>query len=254
MTTVKTVQSLIRAGNLLKQISKGENRLSELSESLKLSKGTIYRLLYTLKELGFVFQDPVSLKYYLGPSILNFVTNPSICHNALISSAYEQMNYLREFTRETVLLHIKSGSQRICIQEVESPENIRYTNGIGFVAPLYVGAAGKLLLASLEEDEIASLLNSITLAAMTPRTITSRRKLLQEVSRVKKQGYATSFGERIAGAACLSVPITNYPVPVALSILGPEYRLSRQRIEDLIEVALKSARTISANLDFHGGA
>ena len=58
MATLKLVNSLMRGGHILKSISRGENKISKISESLNLSKGTTYRLLNTLRELGFVFQDP----------------------------------------------------------------------------------------------------------------------------------------------------------------------------------------------------
>ena len=249
-----TVNSLIRGGNILERISKGENKLSGISESLNLSKGTTYRLLSTLKEINFVVQDPISLKYYLGPSILRFLSNPTVIHSALIVCAFEQMEYLRDLTRETVLLHIRAGVQRMCIEELESPENIKHTNGIGFIAPLYVGAAGKTLLAELEDRQIHLLLNSITLAPITPKSITDQKKLFKEINKIRKQGYAMSLGERIVGGSCLSVPIKDYTIPVALSVLGLENRFNIDEMMDLLEKIKKSAEKISSNLKgFKGG-
>ena len=142
----------------------------------------------------------------------------------------------------------------ICIEEFESPENIKYVNGIGFTAPLYVGAAGKILLAALENQEIHLLLNSITLVPITPRAITDPKKLFKEINKVRKQGYATSFGERVVGASCLSLPINDYSVPAALSVLGLETRLNRDRMMNLLGEMKKSVQKISINLKkFKGG-
>ncbi|MFX0199751.1 MAG: IclR family transcriptional regulator [Candidatus Hodarchaeota archaeon] len=126
------------------------------------------------------------------------------------------MKYLRNVSGETVVLHIRIGVQRICLEELQSVQNIRFTVGKGYIARLYTGSAGKLLIAELKEDELNLLLKYIDLVAVGPNTITDEKFLRKEVKKVRKRGYATSFGERIEGSASISVPVRNYIFPVAL--------------------------------------
>ena len=248
MVNKQTVNSLIRGVNILKSISKGNYRIGEILDDLNLSKGTTHRLLKTLTEVNFVSQDPLSLKYYLGPAILELLSDPMLNHNVLIICASEPMQALRDISNETILLHVRAGLQRVCLEELESHENIKYTNGKGFFAPLYVGAAGKILLASLEDKEINQLLENIDFTPITENTITDLKKLFSEIYKVRSQGYALSFGERVAGSSCASVLVKNYVMPAALSILGPSNRFTRQKIIDLLPKVRESAEKISIKL------
>jgi len=245
----KPVKAVIRSLGVLRSVAKGNNRLREITANTKLGKSTIHRLLATFLDIGFVVQDPISRKYYLGPGILELLADATITHEGLMISAFEEMQYLRDLTRETALLHIRIGLQRVCIEEVESPESIKYTNGRGFVAPLYTGAAGKVLLSELSDDQVSVLLNKMNFVPITQNTIVDKRELLAEILKVREVGYATSFGERAVGSSCVSVPVRNYHVPVALSILGPDNRFSANKIEEYLSEIKEASRRISEKLE-----
>ena len=76
------------------------------------------------------------------------------------------------------------------------------------------------------------------------RMTEQRRVILEELKKVRKQGYAISYGERIIGALAISVPIKGYFFPVALTILGPEQRL-KPKINKLLEEMKERASRIS---------
>jgi IclR family KDG regulon transcriptional repressor len=75
----------------------------------------------------------------------------------------------------------------------------------------------------------------------------SERQLLAQLKEIKRQGFATSTGERINGSTCISVPVNNYTYPTALSILGPTERL-QPRVQEFAEVLKASAKRISDNI------
>ncbi|MCX5917997.1 MAG: hypothetical protein NTX30_15125 [Deltaproteobacteria bacterium] len=135
------------------------------------------------------------------------------------------MKRLREISGETVTIHIRIGTQRICLEEMQANQNIRYGVGKGSVSPIYAGSAGKILLAELTETDRSHLIQNIHLTPVGPHTITDRNGLLREIEKIRKQGYAISSGETLEGAISMSVPIRGYFCPVALSIFGPKFRL-----------------------------
>jgi DNA-binding IclR family transcriptional regulator len=138
--------------------------------------------------------------------------------------------------------------ERICLEELQSLENIKYTAGKGFVAPIYTGSAGKILLSELEENELRLLMKNIHLVPIGPHTITDQEMLLEGLRKVRKQGYATSFGERIPGSASISVPVKNYICPVALSVLGPDNRFFLEVMKGFLNQIKESATRISKRL------
>lgn len=248
MVEPKIVNSIVRAALILQTLSAGNSRIGKISESVNLSKGTTHRLLLTLAKVGFVFQDPLTQGYHLGPGLLQLFSDPILSHNSLISCAFEEMSHLKDLTRETVLLDLRAGLQKVCIEKIDSPENLKYTNEKGFAAPLYVGGGGKVLLSELEDDEIHIILKQISFVPITSNTIIDAEQLRAEIKKVRRQGYATSFGERVPGSSCVSVPVKNYVTPVALSILGPASRFTPKRIMATIEELKQAAGKISDNL------
>jgi DNA-binding IclR family transcriptional regulator len=248
---IKKTNSVLKAIDILRILSEGLDRISELSNKLNISKATTHRILKSLEMSRMVRQDPVTRRYYLGPLILDLASKPIIAHQNLVVSAFEDMKYLRDISRETVVLHIRIGIERICLEELQSFENIKYTAGKGFIAPIYTGSAGKVLLSELKENEIQLLARNLRLDALGPNTITDKQVLLKELEKVRRQGYATSFGERVPGSASISVPIKGYICPVALSVLGPDNRFSLKMMMDVLKEMRESAARISRKL-IHG--
>ena len=248
MSEPKIVNSIVRAALILQTLSNGNSRIGKISQRLNLSKGTTHRLLLTLAKVGFVFQDPLTQGYHLGPGLLQLLADPILSHNSLISCAFGEMRHLNDLTRETVLLDLRAGLQKVCIEKIDSPENLKYTNERGFAAPIYVGGGGKVLLSELKDHEIHMILNQISFVPITPKTILDPEHLWAEIKKVRRRGYATSFGERVPGSSCVSVPVKNYVEPVALSILGPASRFTPKRITETIEQLKQAAGRISENL------
>ncbi len=248
MSNSKIVLSIPKAIRILKSLSNGVDRVSDLAEALELSKSTTHRLLRSLEQCSMVKQDPISRRYYLGPLIIDLASKPIITHRNLTTCAFEDMNYIRDLSRETVVLYIRMGHEKICIEEFQSLEDIRYTIGKGFVAPIYTGSSGKILLSELKNNELQLLLRNLRLESFTPNTITDKKILLNELRKIRRQGYAMSFGERVKGASSISVPISNYVCPVALSIMGPDNRFSLNKMMEILPVTKERAIHISKKL------
>lgn len=146
-------------------------------------------------------------------------------------------------SNETAVLHIRIGTQRICLEEMQSNQSTKYIVGKGSVSPIYAGSAGKILLSELGEKELDLLLENINFVSVGPNTITDRKVLIEELNKIRKTGYAISSGETLEGAISISVPIKGYFCPVALSIFGPKFRLE-PRIMDLKKEMEMSAKRI----------
>ena len=114
MPSPNIVNSVLKSGEILRVLSDGVDRISDLSNRLNLSKSTTHRFLKSLEIAGFVTQDPVTRRYYLGSLILNLASKPIIAHQKLTVSSFDEMKYLRDLSRETVVLHVRTGLERIC--------------------------------------------------------------------------------------------------------------------------------------------
>lgn len=242
------MDSLTRGINILKALSEGKHRLSEIAESLNLSKGTVYRFLKSFEKLGVVIQDPLTRLYHLGPMLLELTSQPVVAHQSLVICSSEEMERLRNLTCETVVLYIRVGLRRLCLEQLASSESIKYSTRRGYAAPIYTGSAGKILLSEMKEEEFKVIFKNLNLIALTQNTIVDKGQLLTEIQRAGRLRYATSFGEAIVGAASVSVAIRGYITQVALTVLGPDNRLNRKKIMEILSELKRSSESISNNL------
>lgn len=243
------VRSVVRAVDILMALTDGPQTLTAVCETANLSKATGHRLLASLAYRQLVLQDASTGRYVLGPGCFRFVDVLSRGLGGLGMLARDALERLRDESGETATLHIRVGGQRICVAELPSPHALRYTAGTGSTAPVHVGSAGKVLLAFLDEPERARILDG-QLESITEFTITDREDLSCELDTIRTQGWAMSRGERVIGAAAVSVPVfdgESRPL-AALSLLGPESRMTEDRMPSLCELALGAAQDISHRL------
>ena len=236
--------SIMKSGEILGYLSGGVNKISDLSIKIGLSKSSTHRLLKSLEASRLVVQDPLTRQYFLGPRIFELASQPLCAHENLILAAAEGMKQLRDSSGETVGLYVRIGLERICLEEVPSPQNIKHLVGKGRVLPLYAGSSGKVLLAGLDDDELHTVLSHLTLRRVTHNTPTRKQELRNELDRVRREGYATSFSEAVLGGASICVPIKGYVCPVALAVMGPDNRFTGDVMMELLDDLRRVAERI----------
>jgi DNA-binding IclR family transcriptional regulator len=228
-------------------------RLIEISQRLGLHKSTAHRLLSLLKKKGLVVIDPTTQLYSLGPALVELAWIV-LRQQDLRSLCRPYLEHLRQATNETVSLNIRMGNKRVCIEELPSDQEVKYSQAMGLTAPLHVGAPGKALLAFLSPDESERVLVTLTLESLTPETITTLDTLRTELDKTRARGYAVSVGERSPWAAAVAAPIrdrSGQPI-VAVSVLGPSHRLNAKVLKELGGQVIKVAREISVALGYSG--
>jgi IclR family acetate operon transcriptional repressor len=223
-------------------------RLTDISQRLGLHMSTTHRLLSLLKKKRLITADATSQLYSLGPGVVELAWIILRQQQDLRTLCAPYLERLRQATNETVSLYIRMGDCRVCIEELESGQEIKYSQTVGLTAPLHVGAPGKVLLAFLPPAELEALLAIVPLTAVTPHTITDREQLLEELAIVRQRGYAVSVGERSPWASAAAAPIWDWSgkTIAALSVLGPSHRLTSEVLpalgQQVQQVALEVSR------------
>ena len=226
-------------------------RLVDISQRLGLHKSTAHRLLSLLKKKGLVVVDRTTQLYSLGPALVELAWIV-LRQQDLRSLCRPYLEQLRQATNETVSLNIRMGNRRVCIEELPSDQEVKYSQAMGLTAPLHVGAPGKALVAFLPADERERVLATLTWEPLTPETITDLDALRAELDRTRVRGYAVSIGERSPWAAAVAAPIRDRSgqTLVAVSVLGPSHRLTAKVLKELGGQVIKVAREISAALGY----
>jgi DNA-binding IclR family transcriptional regulator len=226
-------------------------RLVDICQRLGLHKSTAHRLLSLLKKKGLVVVDPTTQLYSLGPALVELAWIV-LRQQDLRSLCRPYMEQLRQATNETVSLNIRMGNKRVCIEELQSDQEVKYSQTFGLTAPLEVGAPGKTLLAFMPDDELERVLDTLTFTPLTPDTITDRGALRDELAVTRARGYAVSVGERSPWAAAVAAPIRDRSSQTiaAIGVLGPSHRLTSKVLKELGAQVTKVAKEISTALGY----
>ena len=246
-----TVDAAAKALELLSVFSYREPRLSlaDLAARTGIPRATAFRLLSTLEQAGFLVKDHGA--YQLG--IKCFVLGNIVAGGLdLRDTAHPHLVALRDTTRETTQIAILDHWQVVYLERVISPYPVGLMRSrAGAILPAYCTALGKTLLAYMPEAEVEAWATTQKFPALTPRTITSARRLLKELRVIRERGYAIDDEERERGARCLAAPIRNHhgDVVAAISVAGPIDRLPQELVgSDVAEAVVAAARAISIDL------
>ena len=106
-----------------------------------MSKSTAHRLLKTLEECGLVFQDPLSLKYFLGPLIIKLSSDPTLTHQHLILCAYDEMRFFTGHKRRNRSNFLPISTNKLCLEEIDTTQSIKYIVEKGASFPFIRGVS-----------------------------------------------------------------------------------------------------------------
>ena len=246
-----TVDAAAKALELLSVFSFREPRLSlaELAKRTGIPRATAFRLLSTLEQSGFL--DKVHGAYQLG--IKCFVLGNIVAGGLdLRETARPHLAALREATSETTQIAILDHWQVVYLERMLSPLSVGYMRSrAGAILPAYCTGLGKALLAFRPEAEVAAWAATQKFTALTPRTITTARRLMKELAAIRERGYGLDLEEREKGVTCIAAPIFNHTgdVVAAISVAGPTERMPRELVgSDIVAAVVAAARSISIDL------
>jgi len=221
--------------------------LSRLAARLGYGKASLSKILGTLAREGFVRQDPLTGRFHLSWRLLALafghaerVGMPAICVPILQALADE--------TDELVQLAVVEAGEVLFVAKAEGPgQQIRMLPLVGLVAPAHATAAGKIWLAHLPEAEARAVLTRQGLRRLTPRTITSRGKLLVQLREARARGYAIVDEELVEGGRAAAAPIlVGGRVVGAVAVSGPTFRLSLAKLHRIVPRLRRAASQLGA--------
>lgn len=245
------INSLAKGLSVLQAFSEADHALtlSEIAKGLEANKTTATRLCYTLSELGFIHKDG-QRRYRLTPKVL------TLGHSCISGSPWQEVAqfYLESLFREvqeTVNLSILEDSDIIYLLRIRKRKYLPFDIRIGTRLPVYCTAMGKVLMAMGRPEKIKSIFKTLEFKPLTPRTIKSLDKFIDELKKVRKHGYAINDEELSIGNRAVGAPVLDkqgYAV-AAINIAMPTPQYSRIQMEKLLAPkVIKTAHEISEAL------
>jgi len=252
---VGSVQSVARAMKILKLFKTHEELgITQIAQKLNLSKSTVYGLVQALKVEGFLEKNSNNKSYICG--LEAFKLGMSFASRMdLRNISAERARTLSEEVGETVHLSVMLGGRCINVARFNPDRLFMLIPQLGTFIPAHCTAMGKVLLASLNREQLHSTIKEVGLDNYTPYTITSLQDLENQLEKVRQQGYAVSNQEALLGLSCVAAPIRDYTgqVAAAISVAGStESLMQKDRKEKTIHEVVKAALDISNRLGYEG--
>ncbi|MDB5732665.1 MAG: IclR family transcriptional regulator [Variovorax sp.] len=239
-----SVRAVDRALEILLAFTPTDNELSagELLKRVDLSRPTLYRLLYTLEQSGFVVSTGEPQRFRLGPAVAR-LAHVWTSTQDIGAIAQPMMQRLREQTGETVALFVPQGMYRVCVAELASSQPLSFKRGVGYSERIAVGASGRAILAHtvLEDGELARYAAGLKI---------DLEGYPKELEAIRKRGYATSRNELLQGAVAIAAPYFNGAAQVAgsIAVFGPSARMHAAEVEAFGKLLVEEARALSRAL------
>jgi DNA-binding IclR family transcriptional regulator len=245
-------RSLARAVELLHAVADrpAGSSASELARVAGLPRSTVTRTLRTLADSGLVEEAPEGAGWVLGHELVRLARGADP-HRRLVDASRLPLARLRDRSGESALLAVPYGRPGMeILLQLDPDRHVGVADWVGSDVPLHASSAGKLVLAELDEAELAAWLDANPLASFTERTVTDPESLRAELARVRRQGWAELVDELEDGLTSSSVPVLSPRGSHVGSggVSGPTFRLPRGRRRELVPEVQATAAEIERAL------
>ena len=250
----KPSSTLSRAIQLMDCFTKEDPYLGvrEAARMTGFTSSTTGRIMVSLRDLGLLVQDTETRQYTLAGKVLAWAE----VYSATVDVRRVAQPFifdLQRLTGETISLYILEGAERVCVERLESEQNVRVVARVGRYLPLHAGSAGKLFLAYLPEEKREEILANETREPFTPYTLTDLAQLREQIQIIRQQGYAISHGEGTIDASGVAAPIFNQrgQIIAALTVSGPTQRFIPETLDKFTKASTRTALQISRLLGYN---
>lgn len=220
------VQVISRVAAILRALanSPGGLGIAELARAVDLPRSTVYRIVATLADDGFVTMGRGRQGVQLGPELGQLA---AASRRGLAEVAHPYMESMAAELNETVDLAVLQRGQVRFIDQAVGSQRLRAQVIIGEVYPAYCTANGKAMLAAQSPAALEGVLATIRLVRHTPNTIVRKASLLKELEEIRRTGVAFDREEhtlqicavgsvirdrfgRMAGAITIATPANRF--------------------------------------------
>jgi DNA-binding IclR family transcriptional regulator len=249
------LQSVDRALQVLELLAAwGAGGVSELANEIGVHKSTAFRLLGALEARDLVEQTSERGKYRLGFGLVRLARRVNV-HLEITDQARTLTEKLAHKVGESINVAVLREKFAVNVVQSRGQASIASHNWIGQLTPLHATSSGKVLLAYLDSARRAELIEP-GLERFTDNTHTDPGLLNDELALVLKRGHATTYGELEIGLNAVAVPVRGEDgsVVAALSASGPAYRLTPERIAEILDKIEAAGSELSHRLGYWGNA
>lgn len=218
--------------------------VSQAAEITGLSRATTRRLMLTFQKLALVENEGAA--YRLTPRVLR-IGYSFMSAVPIWEYVQRRLGALADELNESCSAAILDGHDIVYVARVAAKRSMSLTLSIGSRLPAYPTSMGRVLLAGLPESELERFLDEIDLHALTPHTITDRRRLVSVLEQVRISGYSIVDEEREIGVRSAAAPLVGRDGKVVAAI-NVSVNAARVPLETLVGTMVPQLREVADDL------
>jgi DNA-binding IclR family transcriptional regulator len=225
-----SVKSADRAFDILEYVADAAEppSFSQMLADLGIPRSSLFHLLNNLLARRYLDQDQATERYRLGDNIRLLARKTSNPPLSMVVSPF--LKRLTGELNETSGFYARVGDEIEAIASATSNQALAYTMKVGERAPLYAVSGGKIALARMPAGDLEAYLRNVKFEALTPNTITSKRRLREELSAIRGGGFAYSHEEFTLGIIGIATPVEHDGRLLgALNLAVPAVRYNQDR-------------------------
>lgn len=223
--------------------------ITEIAAAMKLTRSSVFRLIYTLRHMGFL-EEGASKLVTLGPRVLN-IGFSYLASKDIIEIARPELEALRDETQVSSHLAIRDDRDVLYLACVQTRSGFLSNMNVGSRVPAYGSPMGWVLLSNLDKAELTEQFRREKFVSLTDKTPQSISDLYAQVSAAAKRGYVVSRGIMEPSGSSIAAPIRNRSgeIVAAIDISGPDSAFELSQLEKrYVQAVQKAARQISQRL------
>ncbi|QZT38045.1 IclR family transcriptional regulator [Halosquirtibacter xylanolyticus] len=243
--SVPNLERALEIVELLSVNSQGMT-LSEIQECLLFPKSSVFRIVTTLVERGYLLKNQIDGKFSLSKKFLRIGLS-TVDESSIVESSLPYMRSLRDSLKETILLGTIIEKRGVVLEQVVGNHGFTFMLTVGKPFYLHSSAPGKAMIAFLPNEERDEIIDTITFESFNEKTISSKKAFLEELKVVKEKGFALDRAEELEGVHCVGAPVFNqygYPI-AAVWVTAPSARMGLDDLEEVGEKIYGYAMEIS---------
>lgn len=251
-TEEQSIQTVNNAFSVVHALKERDGAgVTELAETLDLSKSTVHSHLKTLEQLEYVVRRGDG--YQLGLRWLDVGGYVRKRHR-LYETGKPEADDLAEATGELVAITTHEHDQSVYLYQAKGNKALTIDSHIGVRFPFHCTANGKAMLAHFPEDRVRRIINDRGLPARTENTCTEPGMLFKDLHRIRERGVALEDEERIEGTRGVGAPILqkdSREVIGAIALCAPTRRLHGDKFrKELPKLVHETAKVIEINVTY----
>jgi len=251
-----SVKSAVRALAILDLLTQSAEplRFPEIAARLEYPQSSLHGLMKTLHQAQWIDFDEGTRQYTLGIKAWE-AGHAYLRGRSLAERAQPFMDQVRDELNETVQLAIlDSGRHNVYLAKSEGNQRLVLESHVGARLPAHATGVGKVLLASLDNEEVRRRIGAAELEQYTSTTPRDLDELIGRLEKIRTDGYGTDDQEYTAGVRCVAVPILDHggDVVAAMSVSVPVVRFTEALERDALVSLRSAAEQFSRALGYRG--